>query len=325
MNLFKKETLRCLIALTACMSSTYSWGADYPEKTVKWVVGFPPGGGTDILARTISAELSKELKQQFVVENKVGAGGAIAAQSVSREKADGYTLLTADIAILALNPAIYKTLQYNAQSDFIPIGLMAQFPLLIATHPTSGIKSMGDLVEQGKKTAGVDYGSAGIGTPHHVAMEAMLATTAASAQHVPYKGDAPAMQDLLGGQLPVAVLAPSLALPSVLEGKLVPLAVTSERRLPQLPDVPTLLELGYSNAPVYAWQGLVAPKGTPARAVDTLSGALKTALAKPEVQERLTMLGMEPLDANPASMTDHVAKQQAFWKQLITSRNLAQN
>ena len=294
----------------------------YPTKPIRWVVGFPAGGGTDVLARTVAAPMSTGLGQQLVVDNRAGAAGMIAAEAVSRSEPDGYTLLTADIAILALNPAIYAKVRYDPVADFVSVGLMARFPLLVATHPVSGIKSLQQLVDGASKGTPFNYGTAGVGTPHHMAMEVLLSSAKANAQHVPYKGDAPALQDLAGGQIPLAVVSPSLSMPFVKEGRLVPLAVTSDKRMPQLPNVPTLKELGYAPIGIYAWQGLVAPKGTPAQVVSTLSQHMRQVVQQPAVQQKLADLGMEPIGSDGAEMDSYVREQIAFWTPLIRSRGI---
>lgn len=317
------KTRRMLaVGSLALMLSPLAGAQAYPNKPVKWVVGFPAGGGSDVLARTVAAPLSTQLKQQVVVDNRPGAAGMVAAEGVARSPADGYTLLTADIAILAFNPAIYPNIRYDSLNDFVPVGLMARFPMLIATHPGSGIKSMEQMVAEAKKKGGVSYGSAGVGTPHHLAMELMVSTTGMPAQHVPYRGDAPALQDLAGGQLTLAALAPSLSIPFVRDGKLVPLAVTSDKRLPQLPNVPTLKELGYSPNGVYAWQGLVVPKGTPAPVVAQLSHELQAAMALPAVRQKLGDLGMEPIPSDAAGMDAHVRAEKKFWEGVIKARGI---
>ncbi|MGJ7542475.1 Bug family tripartite tricarboxylate transporter substrate binding protein [Variovorax sp. LT1R16] len=320
---FSYMTRRTLaFGVAGALLSVGALAQNYPTKPIRWVVGFPAGGGTDVLARTVASPMSTALGQQVLVDNRAGAAGMIAAETVARAEPDGYTLLTADIAILALNPAIYPKVKYNPLVDFINVGLMARFPLLIATHPSSGIKSIQQLVAEGKKGANVNYASAGVGTPHHMAMEVLLSTTGIKATHVPYKGDAPALQDVAGGQVPLAVVAPSLSLPFVKEGRLVPLAVTSDKRMPQLPDVPTLKELGYSSAGVYAWQGMVVPKGTPAGVVATLSGQMRHAIEQPAVRQKLADLGMEAIGSDSAEMERYVREQIAFWAQLIPRRGI---
>jgi tripartite-type tricarboxylate transporter receptor subunit TctC len=311
-----------LIGVAASLACTAAFTQSYPDKPLRWVVGFPAGGGTDVLARTVGTQMATQMKQQVIVDNRAGAAGMIAAETVARAPGDGYTLLSADIAILAFNPAIYQKIRYDSLTDFAPVGLMARFPLLITTHPASGIKSIQQLVADGRKANQLSYASAGVGTPHHLAMEVMLSTTGATAQHVPYKGDAPALQDVAGGQVPLAVVAPSLALPFVKGGKLVALAVTAEKRLPQLPNVPTLKELGYAPAGVYAWQGLVVPRATPAPVVAALSKELQAALAMPAVRQKLVDLGMEAIPSTPLEMKRHIVSEKRFWEPVISERNI---
>lgn len=296
---------------------------NYPVKPIRWVVGFPAGGGTDVLARMVGAQITEQIKQSVLIDNRPGAAGMLAAETVARAPADGYTVLTGDIAILTFNGALYQKIRYDALKDFTPIALMARFPMIVATHSASGIQTMQQLVADAKKhDAKVSFGSAGVGTPHHLAMELVGATTGATMTHVPYKGDAPALQDLVGGQIPVAVLAPSLSLPYFRNGKLRPLAVSSESRLPQLPDVPTLKELGFASTAVYAWQGLVAPKGTPPAMVEYLSSQAQQALSIPAVRQKLADLGMEPIPGDAAQMDRHIRAEKAIWEPLIKSRGI---
>lgn len=317
-----RRALLASLALAPLALSLPSHADTYPAKPIKWTVGFPAGGGTDVLARTVGAELGKRLNTQLIIENRAGAAGMIAAEAIARAAADGHNLLTADIAILALNPAIYHPIRYDAQRSFAAVGLMARFPILIAASTQSSIKSTEDLLAEIKK-GGFGYGTAGIGTPHHLAMELLLGTSHAQAEHIPYKGDAPALQDLAGGQIKAAALAPSLSLPFAQEGKLVPLAVTGDKRLPQLPQVPTLLELGLAQQPIYAWQGLVAPAGTPSDRIDRLSQELQHSLKAPEVTRKLEELGMETIASTPEAMSAYVRKEQALWGPFIKARGIS--
>lgn len=300
-----------------------SWAAvdEYPNKAVRWVVGFPAGGGTDVLARTVAAKLGTQLTQTVFVENRPGAGGMLAAEQVAGASADGYTVLTGDIAILVFNRALYAKVRYDPVADFQPVGLMARFPVVIATHPNSGLQSM-DQFLAAARAGRATYGSAGVGTPHHMAMELLLSQAGSGAVHVPYKGDAPALQDLAAGMLPVAVLAPSLSLPYVRSQKLCALAVTSEQRLPQLPDVPTLQELGLVRQGIYAWQGMVLPKRAPAAAVERLSRELRVALALPDVKAKLGEMGMEVIASDGPTMLAHVQAEQARWDPVIKARGI---
>lgn len=311
------------LGLGLALSATGAWAAadDYPNKPVRWVVGFPAGGGTDVLARTVGARLATQLAQTIYVENKAGAGGMLAAEHVASSAADGYTVLTGDIAIMVFNRVLYPRVRYDPLGDFQPVGLMARFPVIIATHPQSGITSL-EQFTAAARAGKASYGSAGVGTPHHLAMELLLSQAGLSAVHVPYRGDAPALQDLAAGMVPVAVLAPSLSLPYIRTQKLRALAVTSEQRLPQLPDVPTLGELGLVSGGVYAWQGMVAPKKTPAGAVERLSRELRVALAQPEVRAKLGELGMEVTASDGPTMVAHVQAEQARWDPVIKARGI---
>ncbi len=297
--------------------------AAYPSRPVTWVVGFPAGGGTDSLARTVGAGLSGRLRQSVVIDNRPGAAGILAADRVAHETADGYTVLTGDIAILVFNPAIYPNVRYDAVKDFTPVALMAQFPLILATHPGSGIKSMADVLAQARRQPEKSlYGSAGVGTPHHLAMELLQSEAGFSSQHVPYKGDTPALQDLAGGQVPLAVLAPAVSLPYFKTGKLLPLAVTSDTRLAQLPDVPSLKELSLLSSGVYAWQGLVGPRGMPSDVVARLGRDVVGVLEDPEVVAKLAELGMQPSPGDANAMAAHIESEQARWVPLIKSRGI---
>lgn len=315
-----------LAAALAICPALHAQPAAYPARPVSWVVGFPAGGGTDVLARTVGQGLGERLKQPVVIDNRPGAAGVIAAERVMREPADGYTLLTGDIAILTFNPAIYPNVRYDAARDFTPIALMAQFPLVIATHPDSGLGSMADVIALAKqRNDRLAYGSAGVGTPHHLAMELLQEQAGFQIEHIPYRGDAPALQDLAGAQVPLAILAPSLSLPYFQSGKLKPLAVTADARLPQLPDVPTLKELALATAGVYAWQGLVGPRGLPQAVVQRLSGETIAVLQNPAVVARLAELGMEATPADAQAMASHIQREQQRWVPLIKARNIRSN
>ncbi|BEP71420.1 tripartite tricarboxylate transporter substrate binding protein [Variovorax sp. V35] len=309
------------LGLAMAAPATWAKSEDYPQKPLRWVVGFPAGGGTDVLARTVGAQLSAQMGQTVYVENKTGAGGTLAAEHVAASASDGHTLLTGDVAIMVFNRVLYPQVRYEPLRDFAPVGLMARFPLVIATHPNSGIGALEQFTAAARRGQ-ASYASAGVGTPHHLAMELLLSRAGLSAVHVPYRGDAPALQDLLGGMVPVAVLAPSLSLPYVRSQKLQALAVTSERRLPQLPEVPTLAELRLVSEGVYAWQGLVVPKKTPAGALQRLSRELGAALSQAPVRSKLEELGMEVTPSDGPTLQAHVHAEQARWDPMIRSRGI---
>lgn len=295
----------------------------FPSKPVKWIVGFPPGGGTDTLARTVGQSLAGKLGQQVIIDNRPGASGMLAAELTARSASDGYTLFTADVSLLVFQPVINAQARYDPDKDFSLVSLLARFPFVLATHPGSGIKTVTDYVAVAKADPKkLSFGTAGYGTPHHLAMELFLARAGIEAQHVPYKGDAPALQDLAGAQVATAMLPPSLSLPYFASGKLVPLAVTGDARLPQLPNTPTLKELNLTTDGVYAWQGLVAPRNVNPATIDVLATGVQAVLADPAVQRRLADLGMEPMTGGTRAMAELFASEKNFWRPLIKARNI---
>ena len=310
----------CALTLSACLPAH---AQDYPNHPIRWVVGFPAGGGTDFLARTVGHQLSQQLGQPVVIDNKPGAASSIAAEAVARSPADGYTLLTADNAVLVFNPVLYKKIGYEPTRDFAPVGLMARFPLILVVNSSSNITNLQQWVDQVKKAPGqMSYASPGVGTPHHLATELLKQRLGLFIVHVPYRGAAPAVQDVAAGQVPMMVVESAGGLPMIKAGKLRPLAVFSAKRMAVLPDVPTFGELGYKNLEVYAWQGLVAPKATPKPVLDKLTAELQKAVGSPEVKRKLMEFGMEvnPSDAN--LMTAYMAMETALWHPLIKQRGI---
>lgn len=303
--------------------STPGRAQDFPNKPLRWLVGFPAGGGTDFLARTVGQQLSQQLGQPVVVDNKPGAAGSIAAEIAAKSAPDGYTLMTADNAILIFNPVLYKKLGYDPARDFTPLGLMARFPLIVAVHPGTGITSMQQLIEEVKKAPGrMSYASPGVGTPHHMAMELIKQRLGLFIVHVPYRGAAPAVQDVASGQIPMMIVESAGGLPMIKAGRLRPLAVVSARRMAVLPDVPTMAELGHKGLEVYAWQGVVVPKSTPKPIVDKLSADLQKAVGAPEVRRKLVEYGMEVNPSDSTLMEAYMAMETSLWHPLVKARGI---
>ncbi|MBX3585229.1 MAG: tripartite tricarboxylate transporter substrate binding protein [Ramlibacter sp.] len=323
--LFLRIAFTSLVTLTLWLASPASaQPGDFPNKPLRWLVGFPAGGGTDFLARTVGQQLSRQLGQPVLIDNKPGAASSIAAETAARSPADGYTLLTGDNAVLVFNPVLYKKLGYDPQRDFAPLGLMARFPLILAVHPGSGITSVQQWIQEVKKAPGqFSYASPGIGTPHHLAMELIKQRLGLFIVHVPYRGAAPAVQDVAGGQVPMMIVESAGGLPMIKAGKLRPLAVVSARRMPVLPDVPTFAELGYKDLEVYAWQGVVVPKATPRAIVDRLSTELQKAVSTPEVRRKLVEFGMEVNPSDATLMTTYMALESALWHPLIRQKGIS--
>ena len=265
----------------------------YPARPVHIVVPYPPGGATDVMARVIAQKLSESWGQQAVVENKPGASGSIGSDLVAKSAADGYTLLLQGTQH-AINLSIYKQLPYDTLRDFTPVAYIAAAPFLLVLHPSVPANSVTELIAWIKtQPGGVNYGSSGVGGAAHLAGEMFKTAAAVQLTHIPYKGAAPAMADLLGGQLPMVFDPIPTSLPHVRGGRIKALAITSARRTPLMPEVPTVAESGLPGFEVAAWFGLYAPAATPAEVVGKLNADVNRALLLPEVKEKFAALGAD--------------------------------
>jgi len=301
------------------MVQAQSW----PNKPVRWVVAYPAGGGSDFLARQLAPQLGKQLGQTLVIDNRPGAGGTIGTDNAAKSPPDGYTILTGDNGAMVFNSAMYRKLPYDPK-DFTPVGFMARFPLILAVNPNAGLNSAKELLDEVKKNpAKYTYASPGIGSPHHLAMELLKDRTKSFIVHVPYRGTALAVQDVISGQVPMMVLDTAAGLPQIRAGKVKALAVMSKKRLPSLPDVPTLDEIGIKDFEVTAWQGLFVPKGTPPDIVAHLSAEMNKAINVPEVKARLEEFGLEVTPSDGPALAAFVQKETTFWHALIKERNLS--
>ncbi|AZY50461.1 Bug family tripartite tricarboxylate transporter substrate binding protein [Bordetella avium] len=290
----------------------------YPERPIEWVVPYTAGGGSDIVARTLAEPMSRELKQTLIVSNKPGAATAIGADYAARAKADGYVMLTGDTATLAANPSLYPKLAYQPARDFDSVGLMTRFSMILVVHPSVPVKSYDEfLAWAAQQKEGVPYATPGAGSPHHLATELLRKRTGLNLIHVPYRGAAPAVQDVVGGQVPMMFVDSATGMQYIASGKLQAVAVASDKRPPGFPKVPTLIESGLPGFEAYAWQGLVVPKGTPTPVIDTLNHALQNALASPAVRERFTAMGLETLPGTPETMAAYSADEQRKWAEVI--------
>jgi len=326
-HLSPHPTRRHVLIGTAAAALLAPWSAlfaqAYPARPVRWIVPYPAGGGSDFLARTVAAQMEKQLGQPMVVENRPGAATMIGAEAAARSTADGYTLLSGDNGTFVFNTALYKKVPYDPVKDFTPIGLMARFPLIVVANPSTGFKTMKDLVDAAKMQPGkLSYASVGAGSPHHLAMELIKDRTGAYIVHIPYRGAAPAVQDVLGNQLPVMVIDTAVGLQHIRSGKLVALGVLSRQRLASLPNVPTLEEQGIRDTEVYAWQGMVVPAATPREVSARLTAELSRALATPEVSRKLQDFGLEPIPGNSEQMSAYTKSETARWHALIKQRGL---
>ena len=298
--------------------------ASYPSKNIRWVVPYPAGGGSDFLARTISQQLSVQLKQSILIDNKPGANTAIAAADVAHAPADGHTILSADNGTMVFNPALYAKLSYNPEKDLVPVTLMGKFPMILVVGPSSDAKDAKDFISKAKaKPGSVNFGSAGAGSPHHLAMELLKVHAGLFMVHIPYRGAAPALTDLASGQIPAMMVDLAAGAGFIKSGKVRALAVANRVRLAQLPDVPTFAELGLKHVEAAALVGIVAPAGTPPDIVSTLQKQLAEAINHPPVRQKLIDFGIEPVANTPAQYADLLRSETIIWHKIIKQQNIS--
>ena len=308
---------RSLLTLALAAATTPTWALG-DGKPLEWVVGYAAGGGSDVVARLIAEAMSKSLSQTLIINNKPGAGTNIAAEYVAKSHDPAHTLFTADFATLAANPALFSKLSYNAEKDFKPVGLMARFPLLLVVGPQVPAKNLEEFVAWAKaQPGGINYASAGAGSPHHLATELLRERTGLALNHVPYRGAAPALQDVIGGQLPFMLVDTASGYQHVASGKLRALGVASAQRVKTMADIPTLAEQGLTGFEAYAWQGLVVPAGAPPEMVAGLSKALLEALDSTSVKARMQALGVEPIPSTPDEMGRYAKAERERWGRVI--------
>jgi tripartite-type tricarboxylate transporter receptor subunit TctC len=283
-------------------------------------VPFTPGGSTDILARAIGQELTRAWGQSVIVDNVPGAGGAIGADKVAKAPADGYTLLMGHIGTLAVNPSLYPKLPYNPLKDFAPVAGVARVPNVLVVHPSVPAKDVRELVALAKAKPGqLNYGSGGNGSAANLATEYFKLQTGVSMVHIPYKGTAPAVTDLIGGQIQVLFTGAPAVIGHIKSGQLRALAVSSPKRLDALPDLPTVAESGYKDFEADQWYGVVAPAGTPREVISKLNVQINAALNTPELKARLSAEGAVAMPGTPEALGQLMAREITRWKPVITS------
>lgn len=298
--------------------------AAFPDKPIKLVIPFPPGGSTDLVGRVVAQQMEKALGQTIVVDNKPGAGSVLGSEMVARAAPDGYTLLMAGSSNLYM-PYLFKNLTFKPLDDFSGIGMVADIPNLVAVNAQTPYKTVADLVQAAKaKPGSIAFGSAGIGTPAHLVCELMAARSGVKLLHVPYKGNAPAVNDLLGGQIPVMCnnLAGTLPFMKGDDKRMRILAITATKRSPAAPDVPTFAEAGVKGLESGIWMALVAPAGTPQPVIATLSDALQQALKSAPVRERFASFGAEPLAGTPTDYSERIKQETESWTPVLKSLDL---
>ena len=305
------------VALAATLAATAVLAQGYPNKPVKVIVPYPPGGPTDIVARSVAQKLSEQTGQQFVVDNRAGAGGNIGAEAVKNSPADGYTLLVATTAH-AINKTLFPKLNYDLTKDFVPVTQLTAGPLVIVANPKFAPSNVKELIAAAKAKPGeVNFASSGPGQSTHLSAELFSSMAGVKMTHVPYKGSAPALTDTMGGQTAIFFDTMLSAMPHVRGGKLKALAVTSAQRSPAAPDIPTVAESGLPGYEAIAWNGLLAPAGTPKEVVAKLNAEMKKALELPEIRERFAAQGFAAAYSTPEDYTRFINAEVDKWAKVV--------
>ncbi len=288
----------------------------FPDRPIRWLVGYPPGGAADVLARLVGGQMASRLGQNVVVENRPGGGAVLASEAAARSPADGHTWLHVDNGVLVYNPALYSRLPMNPDTDFAGVGFIGRFPLYLVVRGDSPWRSFADYRAAAAIRA-PNYGTPAVASPHHIAMEMVKRRTGIDATHVPFRGGPASLQELLSGSIESVVVDTATGRALMGEGRIRALCVLSETRGALSPDVPTLRELGYADAVAYGWQGLSVPIGTPAPIMARLSAVMIDAIQSPEITQRRAALGIEYQPWTPAEFNAFVAAENALWRPLI--------
>lgn len=290
---------------------------EYPSRPVRLIVATVPGGGTDAIARILGSKLSELLGQQFVVDNRGGAGGIVGTETVARSPADGHTLLMGFIASLAMNPALVRT-PYDPIRDFTPVSLVASAQYVMTIHPSVPARTLKEFVAYAKSNPGrINYASAGNGTPVHLAAELFKSVAGVNLTHIPYKGGGPAAAAVLSGESQLIFGSVTATMPQIKAGKLIALGVTGPARLPSAPEYATIAELGYPGFEVTSWYGVLGPARMPAAVVARLNAAILNALRVPDVREQMARQGLDPIGSSPAEFAAHLQRETTKWARVV--------
>jgi tripartite-type tricarboxylate transporter receptor subunit TctC len=306
-----------VVAVDSALAQTVA-AAKYPERPLRYIVPFPPGGSTDIVARVVAAGLTESLGEQVVIDNRAGAGGTVGAEIAARATPDGYTIFACNIASLAVSPALYAKLGYDPANDFVPIGLIGSNPNSLVVHPSVAAKSVGEFIALAKSQPGkLNYASPGIGTSPQLSMEMFKMNAGLDIAHVAYKGAGPAVADLMGGHVHAMFATVPSVLGGIRAGKIRALGVTSSKRAPDLPDVPTIAESGMPGFEVISWQGLCTPKGAPKMAVERLRSSLSGVLDREATRKLLADQGIQPDGRNAEQFAAFILSERTKWAKLV--------
>ena len=313
-----RNITRIALAALCLLAAPLALAQAYPAKPVKLIVPFPPGGPTDIVGRFVASKLSEALGQQFVVENRAGAGGTVGSEVASQASADGYTLLYGSTSTLAMAPSLYRKLAYDPRKSFAPISLVSSGPMLVAVNASVPANTLAELIALAKdKPGSLNYASAGNATPPHLAAEMFKSMAGVNLVHVPYKGGGPALQAVTAGEVQILFEGLVTLLPQIKSGRLRALAISAAVRDPALPDVPTSAEAGLPAFQVNFWSGLVAPAGTPPEVVATLNAALRQVLAGGDAKATLTRFGLAPAGNTPPEFSRFIDGEILRWERVI--------
>jgi tripartite-type tricarboxylate transporter receptor subunit TctC len=312
-------TLVCLSGFSiAGLAHAQSW----PTKQIKFIVPYPPGGGTDVIARIVQEPLSKELGQQVIIDNRGGAGGSIGSALAAQSPSDGYTVLFT-LSSHTINPAIYTKLPFDTEKDFSSVVTVASLPQILVANPNFPAKTVKEVIEMAKaKPGSISYASVGNGSPGHLAGAMMATDAGVEMTHIPYRGGGPAVTDVIAGQVPLLWVSIPAAAQFVKTGKLKALAVSTVKRSAVFPDVPTMVESGFKGFEVDSWYAMFVPAKTPQTIIDRLNKATVNVLAQPEVKEKLLGQGAEAVGDSPAQLSGVVKREIAKWKQVVKSANI---
>ncbi len=313
----RSMTLAAGLAALVC-TAPVAVAADYPTKPITLMIGFAPGGPSDVMARILTRKMEEILKQPLVIENRAGAGGSIAGAAVARAAPDGYTVLLATGSLLAINVSLYKNLGYDPEKDFEPISLVGTQTNVLYLHPSVPAKSFGELIAHARANPGkLSFGSGGNGTPAHLAGELLKIEAKIDITHVPFRGTGPALQSVIGGHVPMAFNPPSPLLPHIQSGAIRPVAITTLKRTAVLPEIPTIAESGFPGFEATTWHALVVPAGTPKDVIAALHRAIAATVNDPAVRKALTDLGVDVVGGTPEELRAYLKSEIPKWAEVV--------